>query len=185
MGTSLVGVFGIHGRDARAMEDGADADGLQEAVLFGVHALKGGVLVVVEAEAVERAVEDVEEEFVLDRERAGGGLAAGLIHAGEDVHIEGFALSGGPLGEVECEDVGGAGDLGELHMGVGHFVVGDETDADFTGAAESGDYGVGFGAEGGELGGDEERPGIGNVHDQSRSGMAGRGEPGAHGGFRF
>lgn len=129
------------------MKDRADADGGQDAILFGVHALEGVVVVIVKAQAVERAVEDIKEEFALDGKRSGLGLAAGLIHAGEDVHIEGFALSGRAIGEVEGEDIGGARDFGKLQMGVGHFGVCDKLDSDFTRAAKCGNGGTSFGPE--------------------------------------
>ena len=155
-------------------EDRADADGGQDPIFLGVHELEGGIIVVVKAEAVQRAMEDIEEEFALDGKGAGRGLAAGLIHTSQNVHIEGFALSGRVLGEVEGQDVGGTWDFGELQMGGGHFGVGDETDADFTAAAKRGNGGVGFGPERCKPGGSEERTGIGDVNGQSGGGMASR-----------
>jgi hypothetical protein len=128
-------------------EDGADADGLQDAVFLGVHALEGVVIVVVVAKAVEGAVENVKEELALDGDGSGRGLAAGLIHAGEDVNIEGFAPRSLALGEIKGQDVCRAWDFGELQMGGGHFGVGNEADAHFTGAAKSSDGGAGLGTE--------------------------------------
>jgi hypothetical protein len=90
----------------------------QDLVFRLVHAAVLGIGSIVEAAQMQQAVEGVEEDLVGGGDAVAAGLAAGLRDA--DVDLGRFGVEG------EGEDVGGAGEVEELLVELGHAAVADE-----------------------------------------------------------
>jgi hypothetical protein len=109
---------------------------LEQAVFFGVHPGRIRFIVVVVTQAMESAVDDVQEQLVLDRVTPCRGLPVRLIQTDQDVGVQN---SGGAVGKVEGQNVGGAGDARKAFMGVRHRRIVDDPNPDLAGGPKQGD----------------------------------------------
>lgn len=114
---------------------------------------------IVEAQTVQDAMDDVKEQLPLERVAAAAGLTLGFIDADQNIRIQTFHSTniiqtdllrsrkcperiGFRLAHVEGQDIGGSFNACELDMGGRHGCVADDADSNFAAAAKSLDGGV-------------------------------------------
>jgi len=114
---------GIRGREGRA-----DADRGEDSILLTVHGAFGVGEMIIEAGAMEEAVNGIEEQFAAQGESALAGLAARPVDTDGDIGIDGPGLARGGEGQ----DVSGLGFPEVAVVESAHEVVVDDehTDAD-------------------------------------------------------